>query len=242
MFKGDIGITGECCWEPPNSTVCAGATNPQTRYNWNTEQTETQTGIGTCGECCSCGPTWYFDHIGSNEEANAQNSYEISKQQFDSFQLGGTIYWSSTTDVNFGPMSCGFSYSEAITVLPGQCMAEGFGLSATSCINDCSYYGSPCPPGVPPPVPRSSSTGINIIVFTDQGKYYVHVSGHAQCPIGNGTTICSSVYFYIGEIYTRGDDSSEYLSFLGANIRYDSDAAGAGGWTLNFIPNTPDAP
>jgi hypothetical protein len=215
----------------------------------NFDQPVLQTGedeyrVFTSCECCGgeCGPTNYSDVLGGYRSANRDNSYQITKGQYDSFQLGGTIYWSSTTDVNYGSMSCGFSHSDSITVLPGQCMAEGFGISATTtCINDCAYYGGACPPGYPPPVPRGSSTGINIIVFTDQGEYYVHVSGYIQCPIGNGTTICVPVYYYIGEIYTRLDNP-EYVSFLGADIRYDSDGEASGGWTLNFIPNTPDAP
>jgi len=57
MWKGDKGDEGLCCWLPASSTVCAGTTFQQSRYNPNTEPpgTEYRNAVGT-GACqCSCG-------------------------------------------------------------------------------------------------------------------------------------------------------------------------------------------
>lgn len=57
MWKGDKGDEGLCCWLPASSTVCAGDSFQQSRYNPNTEPpgTEYRNAVGTCSECCSLG-------------------------------------------------------------------------------------------------------------------------------------------------------------------------------------------
>ena len=185
-----------------------------------------------CCGCCGCGPVSFFNEYGAYVDANAGTSYEISKQQFDSFQLGGTINWSSSINIDYGSMACDFSYSGYISIPPKTCdfQDEGYSESPT-CINDCSYYGSECPPWQPTPMPVHSSTGISGRVFSEEGKYYLYVSGYIQCPIGNGTTICSSVYKSAGKNYSSGDGGS--FSLLGASIGYDTNST----WSMGFSPN-----
>jgi hypothetical protein len=78
-----------------------------------------------------------------------------------------------------------------------------------------------------------SETGISIIVFSEEGKYYLYVSGYIMCPIGDGTTICSRVYKNAGKNYSSGDGGS--FSLLGASIGYDTDST----WSMSFSPNPP---
>jgi hypothetical protein len=172
---------------------------------------------------------------------NSETSYEISKAEFDNFQLGGTISWSSSVNIAVGPFACSFSYSDSISIPPNTCTdgvgtyifrGEGYSESPT-CINDCSYYGSPCPPYTPTYPPVYSETGISLIVFSEIGKYYLYVSGYVMCPFGNGTTICSRVYKNTGKNYSSGDGGS--FSLLGVSIGYDTDST----WSMSFSPNFP---
>lgn len=194
-----------------------------------------------CCEEALCGPISFTNEYGNYVPANSETSYEISKQAFDSFQLGGTISWSSSISMAFGPFSCSFSYSDSITIPPKTCTdgvgtyifrGEGYSESPT-CINDCSYYGSQCPPWAPPPTPVYSSTAISLIVFSEMGRYYLYVSGYIMCPYGNGTTICVQLYKNVGKNYSSGEGGS--FSLLGATIGYDVDST----WTMGFSPNPP---
>ena len=191
--------------------------------------------IGGCACCVVCGPVSFFNEYGAYVDANAGTSYEISKQQFDSFQLGGTINWSSSININYGSMACDFSYSGYISIPPKTCDFRDEGYSEIpTCINDCAEYGGPpCPSYFSsiPTYPVHSSTGISGRVFSEEGKYYLYVSGYIMCPIGNGTTICSRVYKSAGKNYSSGDGGS--FSLLGASIGYDTDST----WSMGFSPN-----
>lgn len=194
--------------------------------------------------CCGalCGPISFTNEYGYYVPVNSETSYEISKEEFDDFQLGGIINWSSSINVGFGPFACDFSYSDFISIPPDTCTdgvgtyifrGEGYSENPT-CINDCSLYGGPpCPPYVPPPNPVGSGTGISVIVFSEEGKYYLYISGYIMCPIGNGTSICSRVYKNAGKNYSSGDGGS--FSLLGASIGYDTDST----WSMSFSPNPP---
>lgn len=194
--------------------------------------------------CCGglCGPISFNDEYGYYVPVNSETSYEISKEEFDNFQLGGTISWSSYINMAYGPFACSFSYSDSISVPPNTCTdgvgtyifrGEGYSQSPT-CINDCSYYESQCPPGAPPATPVYSSTGISLIVFSETDKYYLYVSGYVMCPYGNGTTICVQLYKNVGKNYSSGEGGS--FSLLGATIGYDVNST----WSMGFSPNPPE--
>ena len=208
-----------------------------------TDGTTRAVNCACCGGGALCGPISFTNEYGYYVPANSETSYEISNSEFDNFQLGGTINWSSSINIDFGPFACDFSYSNSISIPPNTCTdgvgtyifrGEGYSESPT-CINDCSLYGGPpCPPFAPPPNPVHSETGISVIVFSEEGKYYLYMSGYIMCPIGDGTTICSGVYKNAGKNYSSGDGGS--FSLLGVSIGYDTDST----WSMSFSPNPPN--
>ena len=197
--------------------------------------------------CCAppviCGPGYYYDMFGAFVYADKDNSYEISKAQYDLVQAGGTFNGSASISINFSPvLNCSFSASsDPIIAAPnaacsslGQTIFSGSDLSTSpTCTNDPLYYG-------PPPLPSQevySSMEFNILFFQQEDagviKYYTHISGYIQCPVGNGTAFCFSHYRYVGKVYSTGTTNS--FSFLGANIYYDDDSADtSNSWNISF--------
>jgi hypothetical protein len=172
--------------------------------------------------------------------ADKNNSYEISKGQFDLVQAGGTFNGSASISINFSPiLNCSFSAtSDPIIALPKEaCSDLGYKRIFSgedysdfpTCINDPLYYG-------PPPLPSQalpSSMQFDILFFQQESKYYTHISGYIQCPVGDGTAFCFSQYRYVGKVYSNGTTNS--FSFLGANIFYDDDSAyTSNSWSISF--------
>jgi len=194
--------------------------------------------------CCEspllCGPGYYFDMFGAFIYADKNNSYEISKGQFDLVQAGGTFNGSASISINFSPiLNCSFSaISDPIIASPGDaCLPNGattifsgsdFSESPT-CVSDPLYYG-------PPPLPLqevNSSMEFVMLLFPQDDKYYLHISGYIQCPVGNATGSCVEIFRYVGKVYSNGTTNS--FSFLGANIFYDDDSAyTSNSWSISF--------
>jgi hypothetical protein len=193
--------------------------------------------------CCAvaqCGPGYYYDMFGAHIYADKTNSYEISKDQFDLVQAGGTFNGSASISINFSPiLNCSFSaISDPIIASPGDaCLPNGattifsgsdFSESPT-CVSDPLYYG-------PPPLPLqevNSSMEFVMLLFPQDDKYYLHISGYIQCPVGNATGFCFSQFKYVGKVYSNGTTNS--FSFLGANIFYDDDSAyTSNSWSISF--------
>jgi len=194
--------------------------------------------------CCFppslCGPVNYSDMFGAFIHADKNNSYEISKGQFDLVQAGGTFNGSASISINFSPiLNCSFSAtSDPIIASPGDvCLPNGattiFSGSDYSesftCVSDPLYYG-------PPPLPLeevNSSMEFVMLLFPQDDKYYLHISGYIQCPTGNATGHCFSQFKYVGKVYSNGTTNS--FSFLGANIFYDDDSAyTSNSWSISF--------
>jgi len=196
--------------------------------------------------CCEllCGPGYYIDMFGAYIYADKNNSYEISKGQFDLVQAGGTFNGSASISINFTPiLNCSFSaISDPIIALPKEaCSDLGFTRIFSgedysgfpTCINDPLYYG-------PPPLPSQavySSMQFDVLFFKQEDagvvKYYTHISGYIQCPVGDGTAFCFSQYRYVGKVYSNG--TTNFFSFLGANIYYDDDSAYTSNtWSISF--------
>jgi hypothetical protein len=172
--------------------------------------------------------------------ADKNNSYEISKNQFYLVQAGGTFNGSASISINFSPiLNCSFSaISDPIIASPGDaCLPNGtttiFDGSDFSelptCVSDPLYYG-------PPPLPLEevhSSMEFIIQLFPQDDKYYLHISGYIQCPVGNETASCAEIFRYVGKVYSNGTTNS--FSFLGANIFYDDDSAfTSNSWNISF--------
>ena len=88
-------------------------------------------------------------------------------------------------------------------------------------------------------IPQVVSSGMqfDILFFQQEDagvvKYYTHISGYIQCPVGNGTAWCFSQYRYVGKVYSNG--TTNFFSFLGANIYYDDDSYSASSsWSITF--------
>ena len=194
--------------------------------------------------CCAppllCGPGYYYDMFGAYIYADKNNSYEISKNQFYLVQAGGTFNGSASISINFSPiLNCSFSaISDPIIASPGDaCLPNGtttiFDGSDFSelptCVSDPLYYG-------PPPLPLEevhSSMEFIIQLFPQDDKYYLHISGYIQCPVGNETASCAEIFRYVGKVYSNGTTNS--FSFLGANIFYDDDSAfTSNSWNISF--------
>jgi len=197
--------------------------------------------------CCVppviCGPGYYTDMFGATIYADKDNSYEISEGQYNLVQAGGTFNGSASISINFSPvLNCSFSASsDPIIAAPnaacsslGQTIFEGFNFSSSpTCTSDPLYYG-------PPPLPLMvaySSMEFLMWFFKqeDEGvvKYYTHISGYIQCPVGNGTAFCFSQYRYVGKVYSTG--TTNFFSFLGADIYYDDDSAYTSNtWSITF--------
>ena len=194
--------------------------------------------------CCQapCGPGMYYNHYGQYVAYNATNSYEITKAQYDSFQLGGTINWSASIDVNYSSkLNCDWSSSGSITVGPdsSNCVWSGSDGSPPTCFSDPNYYGSGYPGGSFPYEEEGSSMGFEVMVFIEGDKYYLYVSGHIKCPVGNATASCVPVYKQMGKSSAGETDS---FSFLGVSIYYDdSTQYSSNSWSLSFTPNAPAA-
>jgi hypothetical protein len=191
-----------------------------------------------------CGPGYYYDMFGGYRYFDKDNSYEISKAQYDLVQAGGTFNGSASISINFSPfLNCSFSASsDPIIALPKEaCSDLGYTrifsgsdfTESPTCINDPLYYG-------PPPFPSQevySSMEFDILFFQQEDagvvKYYTHISGYIQCPVGNGTAFCFSQYRYVGKVYSTGTTNS--FSFLGTNIYYDDDSAYTSNtWSITF--------
>jgi hypothetical protein len=197
-----------------------------------------------CACCGGCGPVYYDDMFGALIYADKNNSYEISEGQFNLVQAGGTFNGSASISINYTPiLNCSFSAtSDPIIALPKTaCLPNGattifdgseFSGSPT-CVSDPLYYG-------PPPLPLQevkSSMEFVILFFPQEDagvvKYYAHISGYIQCPVGNGTAFCFSQFRYVGKVYSAGTTNS--FSFLGANIFYDDDSAYTSNtWNISF--------
>ncbi len=198
--------------------------------------------------CCEpplpCGPGYYYDMFGALIYADKNNSYEISKGQYDLVQAGGTFNGSASISINFSPiLNCSFSaISDPIIASPGDaCLPNGattiFDGSDFSelptCVSDPLYYGPP-----PLPLEEVKSSMEFVIQFFPQEdagvvKYYTHISGYIQCPVGDGTAFCFSQYRYVGKVYSNGTTNS--FSFLGADIFYDDDSAYTSNtWSISF--------
>jgi len=197
--------------------------------------------------CCAvaqCGPGYYYDMFGAHIYADKNNSYEISKAQYNRVQAGGTFNGSASISINFSPiLNCSFSAtSDPIIALPKTaCLPNGattifdgsdFSGSFT-CVSDPLYYGPP-----PLPLQEVNSSMEFVIQFFPQEdagvvKYYTHISGYIQCPVGNGTAFCFSQFRYVGKVYSNGTTNS--FSFLGADIFYDDDSAYTSNtWSISF--------
>jgi hypothetical protein len=181
--------------------------------------------------------------FGATIYADKDNSYEISKAQYDLVQAGGTFNGSASISINFSPvLNCSFSASsDPIIAAPnaacsslGQTIFSGFDFSESpTCVSDPLYYG-------PPPFPLEiaySSMEFNILFFQQEDagevKYYAHISGYIQCPLGNGLVSCGEEYRFVGKVYSTGTTNS--FSFLGANIYYDDDSYSASSsWSITF--------
>jgi hypothetical protein len=198
--------------------------------------------------CCVptvvCGPGYYIDMFGAYRYFDKENSYEISKAQYNLVQAGGTFNGSASISINFSPiLNCSFSAtSDPIIALPKEaCSDLGFKRIFSgedysgfpTCINDPLYYG-------PPPLPFQavySSMQFDILFFQQEDagvvKYYTHISGYIQCPPGSGTGFCFSQYRYVGKVYSNG--TTNFFSFLGADIYYDDDSAYTSNtWSITF--------
>lgn len=193
--------------------------------------------------CCVppavCGPGYYYDMFGAYRYADKDNSYEISKAQYDLVQGGGTFNGSASISINFNQLlNCSFSASsDTIIAAPnaacsilGNTFFRGYGFSEwPTCINDPLYYG-------PPPFPSQevySSMEFVMFFLQQEDKYYLHISGYIQCPVGDGTALCFSQFRYMGKVYSSG--TSNAFSFLGANIYYDDDSAyTSNSWSISF--------
>lgn len=198
---------------------------------------------GKCACCTFCGPGYYYDMFGAYRYFDKENSYEISKAKYNLVQAGGTFNGSASISINFNSvLNCSFSgSSDPIVAAPnaacsslGQTIFSGSDFSESpTCINDPLYYG-------PPPLPSQvvfSGMQFDILFFQQEDagvvKYYTHISGYIQCPVGNGTAGCSSQYRYVGKVYSNG--TTNFFSFLGANIYYDDDSAYASNsWNISF--------
>jgi len=192
-----------------------------------------------CAPSAVCGPGYYYDMFGAYVYADKDNSYEISKAQYDLVQAGGTFNGSASISINFNPiLNCSFSASsDPIIAAPnaacsslGQTIFGGFDFSSSpTCTSDPLYYG-------PPPLPLMvaySSMEFIMWFFQQDNKYYLHISGYIQCPVGNGTASCVEIYRYMGKVYSNG--TTNFFSFLGANIYYDDDSAYApNSWNISF--------
>jgi hypothetical protein len=197
-----------------------------------------------CACCVVCGPGYYYDMFGAYIYFNKENSYEISKAQYNRVQAGGTFNGSASISINFSPsLNCSFSAtSDPIIALPKQaCSDLGFirifsgedYSESPTCVSNPFIYG-------PPPLPQYvvySSMQFDILFFQQEDagvvKYYTHISGYIQCPPGNGTAFCFSQYRYVGKVYSSGTTNS--FSFLGANIFYDDDSAYiSNSWSISF--------
>jgi hypothetical protein len=197
-----------------------------------------------CACCVICGPGYYYDMFGAFIFADKDNSYEISKAQYNLVQAGGTFNGSASISINFSPvLNCSFSASsDPIIAAPNAvCSSLGFATifsgsdvsTSPTCTNDPLYYG-------PPPLPSQevySSMEFDILFFQQEDagvvKYYLHISGYIQCPVGNGTAYCSSQFKYMGKVYSSG--TTNFFSFLGANIYYDDDSAyTSNSWNISF--------
>ena len=114
--------------------------------------------------CCVptvvCGPGYYYDMFGAFINFNKENSYEISKAQFNLVQAGGTFNGSASISIDFSPsLNCSFSASsDPIIALPkAACSDLGFTRifsgedysESPTCVNDPLYYG-------PPPLPSQA--------------------------------------------------------------------------------------
>jgi hypothetical protein len=182
-------------------------------------------GCACCGGGCS--PTNYFDNLGAYQSANQDNSYQITKEQYDSFHLGGLINWSASINISFGPFGCSFSHSGSISIQPNSCLISDDAVSPTpTCINNPNYYGLSLPYQE-----EYSSSGFSIVVFKHENNYYLHTSGYIACPVGNGSSICSQVFRFIGKVYSAGGGG--YASLLGVSIGHDPDTT----WGFSFTPN-----
>ena len=198
--------------------------------------------------CCVppviCGPGYYYDMFGAYRYFDKENSYEISKSKYNLVQAGGTFNGSASISINFSSkLNCSFSAnSDPIIAAPNAACSSlgwttifsGWDVSTSpTCINDPLYYG-------PPPLPsqvRYSSMEFYILFFQQEDagevKYYTHISGYIQCPVGNGTSWCFSQYRYVGKVYSNGTTNS--FSFLGADIYYDDDSAyTSNSWNISF--------
>ena len=196
--------------------------------------------------CCKpvCGPGMYYDHYGSFEPFNAATSYEITKAQYDSFQLGGTINLSASIDINYNSqLNCSWSKAASIIVSPNSCNGsantyiwEYLNGAPATCFSNPYYYS-----GMTSPSEESgSSMGLAVIVFAEGGKYYLYTSGYIQCPVGNGTASCVRTYRHMGKRYSTGETNS--FSFLGVNIYYDDNSQySSNSWSMSFTPRTPNA-
>jgi hypothetical protein len=182
--------------------------------------------------------------FGAYRYFDKENSYEISKSKYNLVQAGGTFNGSASISINFSPaLSCSFSASsDPIIALPKEACSDlgftrifsGWDVSTSpTCTNDPLYYG-------PPPLPsqvRYSAMEFNILFFQQEDagevKYYTHISGYIQCPVGNGTAWCFSQYRYVGKVYSNG--TTNFFSFLGADIYYDDDSAyTSNSWNISF--------
>jgi len=192
-----------------------------------------------CACCVTCGPGYYYDMFGAYVYADKDNSYEISKAQYDLVQAGGTFNGSASISVNFNPiLNCSFSASsDPIIAAPnaacsslGQTIFSGFDFSASpTCTSNPLYYG-------PPPLPFQeaySSMEFVMLFFQQDSKYYLHFNGYIQCPVGDGTAFCFEQYRYAGKVYSSG--TTNFFSFLGTNIYYDDDSAYTSNtWSITF--------
>ena len=196
--------------------------------------------------CCAtviCGPGYYYDMFGGYRYFDKENSYEISKEQYNLVQAGGTFNGSASISINFSSaLNCSFSgSSDPIIALPKEaCSNDGYtrifsgsDFSWPTCVSDPLYYG-------PPPLPldiKGSGMEFDILFFQQEDagvvKYYTHISGYIQCPVGDGTAFCFSQYRYVGKVYSNG--TTNFFSFLGADIYYDDDSAYASNsWNISF--------
>lgn len=176
--------------------------------------------------------------FGATIYADKDNSYEISKAQYDLVQEGGTFNVSASISIDFSiDLNCSFSASSAIIAAAnaacsslGTTIFSGSDFSTSpTCTNDPLYYG-------PPPLPSEevySSMELVMLFLQQEDKYYLHISGYIQCPVGDETAFCFSQFKYMGKVYSSG--TTNFFSFLGANIYYDDDSTyTSNSWSISF--------
>lgn len=194
MWKGDKGDEGLCCWLPASSTVCAGDSFQQSRYNPNTKPpgTEYRNAVGTkyCPQGCG---------------SVSDESLVISKAMYDSLRYGGKYTVSAQLSENnswHAGTNCNFSKSENGVLPQGNCGAE-FVLRSQACSsdstqNDFAHIGFGYRIGMVGNQYRMAY-GIGFIEYSPD---YPPMGWGAWCPYKPpGWFSCYSVGFYIGYQY-----------------------------------------